>query len=72
MDFSVDPSLPLSLLEILIAVGYNTIYPKVAETGMGKPLFKASEGGRFDILWALEEITQSEPNRGLGCKCLLP
>jgi hypothetical protein len=27
---------------------------------MGKPLLKASEGGRFDILRELEDVTKSE------------
>ena len=31
--------------------------PAVAEMAMGKPPFKASEGGRIDILRELEEIT---------------
>jgi hypothetical protein len=38
---------------------FRIFNPEVAETDMSKPLSKASEGGRFDILgeW---EITQSE------------
>jgi hypothetical protein len=31
---------------------------------MGKPLFKASEGGRFNILMELEEVTKSELPQG--------
>jgi len=33
------------------------VIPAVAQTGMSKPPFKASEGGRIDILRELEEIT---------------
>jgi hypothetical protein len=43
----------------------------VAETGMGKPPFKASEGGRIGILRELEEITQSELYQGSGTSVLL-
>ena len=32
----------------------------VAQTAMGKPLFKASEGGDFDILGEREDVTKSE------------
>jgi hypothetical protein len=32
----------------------------VAETGMGKPPFTASDGGQIDILREWEEIIQSE------------
>jgi hypothetical protein len=28
-----------------------------AETGMGKPLFKASDGGRLEVLWVMENVT---------------
>jgi hypothetical protein len=34
--------------------------PVVSETGIGKPLFKASSGGQIDMLREPEEITQSE------------
>ena len=40
--------------------------PVVAETGTDKPLFKGSEGGRIDILWELEEITQGGLQQGSG------
>ena len=43
----------------------------VAETAMGKPLFKASEGGRMDILREWEDITQSELQQGSGTQMLL-
>ena len=33
---------------------------------MGKPPFKASEGGLIDILRELEEITQGELQQGSG------
>ncbi len=42
-----------------------------AETAMGKPLFKASDGGLIDRLRELEEITQSEFQQGSGTKVLL-
>jgi len=31
-----------------------------AETAMGKPLFKASEGGDCDVLGETEDVTKSE------------
>jgi hypothetical protein len=40
--------------------------PAVAETAMGKPPFKASDGGLFDRFRELEEITQSEFQQGSG------
>jgi hypothetical protein len=42
------------------------IYPVVAKTDTGKPLFKASEGGRIDILREWEDITESELLQGSG------
>jgi len=36
----------------------------VAKTGIGKPLFKASDGGRFDILKQSEDATESKLQRG--------
>jgi hypothetical protein len=42
----------------------SELNPAVAETAMGKPPFKASDGGRIDILRELEEITQSEFEQG--------
>jgi hypothetical protein len=39
------------------------VYPVVAKTDMGKPLFKASDGGRVDILRQLEDATESELQR---------
>jgi hypothetical protein len=38
---------------------------------MGKPLFKASEYGRIDILREWEDITESELQQGSGTKMLL-
>jgi hypothetical protein len=38
---------------------------------MGKPFFKASEGGRIDILGEGDHITESELQQGLGRKCYL-
>ena len=40
--------------------------PAVAETAMGKPPFKASDGGLIDRLRELEEITQSDFQQGSG------
>jgi hypothetical protein len=39
---------------------YGRINPSVAKTTMGKPLFKASEGGQIDILRERWDITESE------------
>jgi hypothetical protein len=36
------------------------VNPPVAKTAMGKPLFKASDGDRFDLLRVLEGVTESE------------
>ena len=33
---------------------------------MGKPLFKASDGGQIDILGGREDVTQSELPQGSG------
>ena len=38
----------------------------VAETVMGKPLFKASEGGQIDFLGEWEDITEGELQQGSG------
>ena len=38
----------------------------VAETAVGNPLSKASEGGRIDMLREWEGITQSELRQGSG------
>ena len=38
---------------------------------MGKPLFKASEGGRIDIFREWEEVTQSELQQWSGAQVLL-
>ena len=46
--------------------------PVVAETGMGKPPFTASDGGQIDILRELGEVTQSELPQGPGTSVLLP
>jgi hypothetical protein len=40
------------------------VNPSVVNTDMGKPLFKASDGGRFEILWEREDLTQSELQQG--------
>ena len=45
---------------------HGRVYPVVAKTAMGKPLFKASEGGQIDILREWEDITQSELHQGSG------
>jgi hypothetical protein len=44
----------------------TNIDPAVAETGMGKPPFKASDGGQIDMLRELEEITPGELQQGSG------
>ena len=36
---------------------------------MGKPLFKAPDGGRFTILWEREDLTQNELQRGQEHPC---
>jgi hypothetical protein len=38
---------------------------------MGKPLFKASDGGQIDIVGEREDVTQSELQRGSGTEMLL-
>jgi hypothetical protein len=38
---------------------------------MGKPLSKASEGGNCDILWEIEDVTQSEVRPGSGKHLLI-
>ncbi len=47
------------------------VNPVVAETGMGKPPFMASDGGLIDRLRELEEITQSEFQHRSGTSVLL-
>jgi hypothetical protein len=42
------------------------VNPVVAKTTMGKSLFKASEGGQFDIIRAWEDITESELRQESG------
>ena len=44
----------------------DCVIPVVAKTDMGKPLFKASDGGQIDILREWEDITQSELYQGSG------
>jgi len=43
-----------------------SLYPLVEKTGMGKPPFKASDGGRLEILWVTKNITQSDLQHGSG------
>ena len=38
----------------------GNINPPVEKLDMGKPLFKASDGGRVDILGVSEDVTESE------------
>ena len=45
------------------------LYPAVEKTDMRKPLFKAPDGGRFEILWEKEDLTQSELQRGQERPC---
>jgi len=42
------------------------VYPTVAESAMGNPLFKASEGDLIDILGEGDDITQSELQQRSG------
>ena len=42
------------------------VYQVVEKTDMGKPLFKASDGGRFDILMEWKDVTESELQQGTG------
>jgi len=44
--------------------GTHRDYSVVAITDMGKPLFKASDGGRIDILRQWEDATESELQQG--------
>jgi hypothetical protein len=44
---------------------------QLQKTGMGKPLFKAPDGGRFEILWEREDLTQSELQQGARTSVLL-
>jgi hypothetical protein len=41
------------------------------KTGMGKPLFKAPDGGRFEILWKREDLTQGELQQETRTSALL-
>ena len=40
------------------------LFTRQLKTDMGKPLFKAPDGGRFEVLWEREDLTQSELQRG--------
>ena len=40
------------------------------KTDMGNPLFKSSEGDRFDILRVLEDVTEGEVQQVSGMKVL--
>ena len=54
-----------------VKLGKRRFVREVLRTAMGKPPFKASEGGRIDILREWEEITQSELQQGSGAQVLL-
>ena len=65
-SFVLDPAgrdaramFPAMLIKESIIVNLN-----VAETAMGKPLFKASDGGQIDILREGEDVTQGELQQG--------
>ena len=46
-------------------VSYTDVLSRpLQKADMGKPLFKAPDGGRFEILWEKEDLTQSELQRG--------
>ena len=49
----------------------RTSNPPVANPAMGKPLFKASDGGQIDILGEREDVTQSELQQGSATGMLL-
>jgi len=61
-----------SILELL---GHETqclyIYPVAAKTAPGKPLFKASDGVRIDILREWEGVTERELQQGSGMLVIL-
>jgi len=42
------------------------VSPAIAGTDLDKPLFKASNGGRIDILREWEDVTESELLQGFG------
>ncbi len=52
--------------EVRIQTPNSELNPVVAKTAVGKPLFKASDGGQIDILREWEDITQSELYQGSG------
>jgi len=45
--------------------------PPVALTAMGKPLFKASDGGYYEIVRVTEDSTRLYSSEGLRPPCLL-
>jgi hypothetical protein len=45
--------------------------PPGALTAMGKPLFKASDGGYYEIVRGTEDSTQSGLQQGLGTSVLV-
>jgi hypothetical protein len=47
------------------------LIPLVAKTAMGKPLFKAPDGSRFEILWEREDLAQSELQQATRTSVLL-
>jgi hypothetical protein len=55
----------------MMGMGKRCLDPPVAKTAMGKLLFKASDAGRFDILWGGEDSTQCELRQGSGTKVFL-
>jgi len=38
---------------------------------MGKPLFKAPDGGRLEILWVTDSIAKNELRHGSGTKVFI-
>ena len=47
------------------------VYPIVAETDMGNPLFKASEGGGFDVSRVGKDVIESEVRQVSEMKLLI-
>jgi hypothetical protein len=47
------------------------VNPPAANAAMGKPIFKASDGGQIDMLGEREDVTKSELLQGPGRGVLL-
>ena len=60
---AINPLLPFVRAEFQLS-GSEAGLPASCKTDMGKPLFKAPDGGRFEVLWEREDLTQSGLQRG--------